>query len=156
MRRKRKYHGLFTYFLSNAYNLGSSPEIKCGNNFLFKSGSAAVTQPECLRPPPPTTTTTDFSQVAVSDTVTVIRPRAGRIWGRSNRHSGRPLHATDAGSEFLLVHLWIVLLLENLRRCVSSCSRWQSWLSHPFPCPLPSPCHRVCKEPFPAPRKQEL
>ena len=48
IRRKIKHHGLFTYFLSNAYNLGGSPEVKCGNNFLFKSGSTAVTQPERL------------------------------------------------------------------------------------------------------------
>lgn len=51
IRREIKHHGLFTCFLSNAYNLGGSPEVKCGNNFLFKSGSTAVTQPVSLTSP---------------------------------------------------------------------------------------------------------
>ena len=128
MRRKRKYHGLFTYFLSNAYNLGSSPEIKCGNNFLFKSGSAA------------TSNTARVSQTSPTHYHHHWFFSGRCLWhGHSHQTKGRESlgekqQAQRAAPSCYRCREWVPLgssvdrlLLENLRRCVCPLGGSHGW-----------------------------
>ena len=75
--------------------------------WINSSNTARVS--DLPRPPPPPLIFLSFLS---------IRPRAGRVWGRSGEAQRAPPSRCRSRSGFLLVHLWIILLLENLRCCV--------------------------------------